>query len=78
MSEPKHENDCGLIIAPAVLADIRAQCQRRRAELEAAGALPPATIAPGSLESAREALPVPSPIDEAERFAAAMETSSVL
>jgi hypothetical protein len=61
MSELKHENDCGLIIDPAVLADIRAQCQRRRAELEASGALPAATIAPESPQSVREALPAPSP-----------------
>jgi hypothetical protein len=61
MSEPKHENESGLIIDPAVLADIRAQCQRRRAELEAAGALPALTIAPGSSQSAPEALPAPSP-----------------
>jgi hypothetical protein len=47
MSEPKLENDCALIIDPAVLADIRAQCQRRRAELEASGQLPPLRLAPG-------------------------------
>ena len=32
-------------------------------ELEVGGVLPPLTIAPGSPQSAREALPVPSPIE---------------
>ena len=73
MNESRLENDCGLIIDPAVLADIRAQCQRRRAELEAAGTLPPATIALGSREGAFAALPAPRPpTQEAERFAAAV------
>jgi hypothetical protein len=61
MSEPKLENESGLIIEPGLLADIQAQCQRRRTELEAAGALPAATIAPESPQSVREALPAPSP-----------------
>jgi len=76
MSEPKHENESGLIIDPAVLADIRAQCQRRRAELEAAGELPAATIAPESLQSAFSLAKAPLPIaaheSEAARFAAAV------
>jgi hypothetical protein len=62
MSEPKLENDCGLIIDPTLLADIRARCIRRRAELEAAGTLPPLTIAPGSSDNAIGALPAPLPI----------------
>src|SRR6516162_3469173 len=72
MSEPKLENDCGLIIDPAVLADIRAQCERRRRELKAAGTLPPATIAPGASQSASSAAPASTPMSEAERFGAAV------
>ena len=72
MSEPKLENDCGLIIDPAVLADIRAQCQRRRAELEATGELGHMPIAPGTSEGAFAALPASPPMSEAERFAAAI------
>ena len=68
MSEPKHESESGLIIDPAVLADIRAQCQRRRAELEAAGSLPVPTIAPESPQSAPAALSAPSPIPLASAF----------
>jgi hypothetical protein len=34
-------DDCGLIIDPAVLADIQRQCRERRAQLEASGQLPP-------------------------------------
>ena len=68
MSEPKHESESGLIIDPAVLADIRAQCQRRRAELEAAGSLPVPTIAPESPQSAPAALPALSPIPLAKTF----------
>jgi hypothetical protein len=56
MNEPKLENDCGLIIDPTLLADIQAQCQRRRAELEAAGALPPLALAPGASQSVSEVL----------------------
>src|SRR5215467_13118163 len=59
MSDRKLENDCGLIIDPALLADIQAQCRHREAELDAAGellALPPA----------------PATLSEAERFAAAV------
>lgn len=73
MSEPSPEPICGLRIDPALLADIRRQCQERRAELEAAGRLPCLTIAPGSHMSAFAALPASPPITEAERFAAAIE-----
>jgi len=31
MSDSKLENDCGLIIDPALLADIQAACRRRAA-----------------------------------------------
>ena len=56
MSEPKLENDCGLIIDPAVLADIQAQCRRRAAELEAeAQALHLADRTPEALEAINEA-----------------------
>jgi len=58
MSESKHENESGLIIDPAILANILAACRHREAELGAAGglALPPA----------------PATLSEAERFAAAV------
>jgi len=72
MNDSKPENDCGLIIDPAVLVNIREACKQRRAELEAAGALPPLRIAPGLPQSASAALPAPSPISEAERFALAL------
>ena len=72
MNEHKPENDCGLIVEPAVLAGIRTQCQRRRAELEAAGALPPLSIAPGRPQAAFEELPAPALISESERFAVAV------
>jgi hypothetical protein len=62
MSESRPENDCGLIIEQALLVDIRAQCLQRRRELEAAGTLPAATIAPRSLQSVPAALPAPSSI----------------
>jgi hypothetical protein len=62
MSEHRPENESGLIIDPAVLADIQAQCQRRRAELEATKTLPPLTIAPGSTESAFVLAKAPSSI----------------
>jgi hypothetical protein len=52
----RHENESGLIIDPAVLADIQAACRRRAAELEAA------TSAESRLSSEQEA----------ERFAAAI------
>jgi hypothetical protein len=38
MSDSRHENESGLIIDPAVLADIQLECRRRAAELEAARA----------------------------------------
>jgi hypothetical protein len=57
MSDSRPENDCELIIDSAVLADIQRQCRARRAEMEAAGTLPPATIAPGAPQSAFAALP---------------------
>jgi hypothetical protein len=56
MSDSKLENDCGLIIDPALLADIQAACRQRAAELEAA------TSAESRLSSEQEA----------ERFAAAV------
>ena len=62
MSEPKLENDCGLIISPEELLRIQQACIRRRAELEAASALPPMTIALESPQGAREVLRAPSPI----------------
>ena len=74
MNDSKLENDCGLIIDPALLVDIQAQCQRRRAELEAAGTLPGLTSAPGCSRVALVLAKVPPPIPEAERFAAAVET----
>ena len=36
MSDSRHENESGLIIEPALLADIQAACRRRAAELETA------------------------------------------
>jgi hypothetical protein len=78
MNDSKLENGCGLIIDPAVLADIRAQCQRRRAELEATGELGRRPIAPGASEGAFAALPAspptPDTLSEAERFALAVQT----
>jgi hypothetical protein len=68
------DDNGGLVIDPAVLADIQAQCRARRAELEAARTLAPATIAPGSTQSAFEALPASPPMSESERFALALET----
>jgi hypothetical protein len=56
MSESKHENESGLIIDPALLANIQAACRRRAAELEAA------TSAESRLSSEQEA----------ERFVAAV------
>jgi hypothetical protein len=56
MSEPRHENESGLIIDPALLANIQAACRRRAAELEAA------TSAESRLSSEQQA----------ERFAAAV------
>ena len=56
MSERRHENESGLIIDPALLANIQAACRRRAAELEAA-----ASANRGS-----------SSQQEAERFAAAV------
>jgi hypothetical protein len=74
MSDSRLENDCGLIIDPALLMDIRAQCERRRRELEAAGTLPPSPIAPGSLQGVSSSTKASPPIAEAERFAEAVET----
>jgi hypothetical protein len=74
MSDSRLENESGLIIDPALLMDIRAQCEGRRHELEAAGTLPPSSIAPELSQGAAKALSVPQPIPEAERFAAALET----
>jgi hypothetical protein len=62
MSDSKLENESGLIIDPALLVDIRAQCEGRRHELEAAGTLPPSPIAPGSPQSACTTLGAPLPI----------------
>ena len=56
MSDSRHENESGLIIDPALLANIQAACRRRAAELEAA------TSAQSRLSSEQEA----------ERFAAAV------
>jgi hypothetical protein len=72
MSEPKLENVSGLIISSEELTRIREACQRRRAELEAAGALPPLGIAPGSPQGASSSTKASPPIPEAERFAAAV------
>jgi hypothetical protein len=72
MSDSKLENESGLIIDPALLVDIRAQCEGRRRELEAAGTLPPNPIAPGSPQGASSSTKVSPPIAEAERFAAAV------
>ena len=56
MSDSRHENESGLIIDPAVLADIQAQCRRRAAELEAeAQALHLADRTPEALEAINEA-----------------------
>jgi len=51
MKESKLESDCGLFISSQELTRIRESCQRRRAELEAAGAQPAAIIAPSSSQS---------------------------
>jgi hypothetical protein len=61
-----------LIIDPAVLADIRAQCTRRAAELEAARS----SAAQAAMPSAPKALATPADLvgssqEEAQRFAAA-------
>ena len=56
MSDSRHENESGLIVDPALLAEIQAQCRQRAAELEAA------TLAESRLSSEQEA----------ERFAAAV------
>ena len=56
MSDSRHENESGLIIDPALLANIQAACRRHAAELEAA------TSAESRLSSEQEA----------ERFAAAV------
>jgi hypothetical protein len=66
------ENCSELIISPENLADIRAQCLRRAAELEAAGELQRLPIAPGRAQNDFPALPAPLPISEAEHFAAAV------
>jgi len=68
------ENLHGLIISAEELARIRTACQRRAAELAAAGPPQPVAIVPGSLQSVSTALPASPPIPEAERFAAALET----
>jgi hypothetical protein len=72
MSEPKHENESGLIIDSSLLAQIREACQRRRAELETTGELQRLPIAPGSPQVAFGELPIALPVSEAERFAAAV------
>ena len=72
MNDSKLESDCGLIISSEELIRIREACQRRRRELEAAGTLPPLTIAPGSSQSALATAEVQPPISEAERFATAV------
>jgi hypothetical protein len=76
MSDNRLENDCGLIIDPALLVDIRAQCEGRRRELEAAGTLPPSPIAPGSPQGLSSSTKASPPIAEAERFAAAVSEMS--
>jgi hypothetical protein len=72
------ENLHGLSISLEELTRIREACQRRRAELEAAGALPGLSIAPGSSQSAVATLPTSPPIpaqeSEAERFALVVQT----
>jgi hypothetical protein len=72
MSDSRLENESGLIIDPALLVDIRVQCGQRRHELEAAGTLPPITIAPRSPQGASSSTKASPPIAEAERFAAAV------
>jgi hypothetical protein len=61
MSDSKLENDCGLIIDPALLAQIQAACRHREAEFAAAGAPLPLP-------------PTPATLSEAECFAAAVAT----
>jgi hypothetical protein len=66
-----------LIISAEELARIRAACQRRAAELEAATVSQCLPLAPGPSQSVCEALPIPPSIpatlSEVERFAAALE-----
>jgi hypothetical protein len=64
------ESDCELIIDPVLLAQIQAHCGKIAAELEATGQLQRLPIAPGRAQAAFGELPVPSPISEAEHFAA--------
>ena len=66
------DDNGGLVIDPAVLADIQRQCRERRAELEAAGSLPGLSIAPGSPQGAFTLALASSPMSEAERFGAAV------
>jgi hypothetical protein len=72
MNDSELENKCGLLIEQEELFRIREACRQRRAELEASGTLPPATIAPGTSQSASSAAPASLPMSEAERFAAAV------
>jgi hypothetical protein len=76
MSEQKPENDCGLIIDPAVLADIRAACQRRAVELEAARSTAPQdTSLPVARPPTNSSLPGSE--EQAQGFAAAVEAMPV-
>jgi hypothetical protein len=77
MSDSKLENDCGLIIDPALLSDIQAQCRQRAAELEAAQnaatQAPQQPLAPpGSSQSTNGKSANLTGLTEAERFVAAV------
>jgi hypothetical protein len=72
MSDSRHENESGLIIDPALLAQIQAHCGKIAAELEATGQLQRLPVASGSTSDDFPALPAPPPISESERFAAAV------
>jgi hypothetical protein len=70
MSDSRYENESGLIIDPALLANIQVGVVLRSWRLP--GQLQRLPIAPGSPQNDFPTLPVPPPISEAEHFAAAV------
>jgi hypothetical protein len=72
MSDNRHENESGLIIDPALLANIQAACRRRAAELEAAGTPQQPPESAGSSQGVNGKLCSVNNLTDAERFAAAV------
>ena len=77
MSANLSESAAGLIVDPAVLADIQGQCRERAAELARTGTPGRLMEVPGLSQSgfgmAQVPPPIPARLPEAERFAVAVQ-----